>query len=97
MIYRQVADFIGKEGVQPMDAAGKPFDPNHHEAVVQTAVDDQPDQTVLEEFRKGYLLNGRVLRHAMVRIASNPSMPAVATSSPEDSEQAAQTDSAQQS
>jgi molecular chaperone GrpE len=76
MIYRQVADFITKEGVVPMDAKGKTFDPNQHEAVVQTDVDDVPDQTVLDEFRKGYMLNGRVLRHAMVRIANNPAMPA---------------------
>ncbi|MNS46650.1 heat shock protein GrpE [compost metagenome] len=95
LIHRQLKDFLGKEGVTPMDAEGKPFDPNHHEAVVQTDVDDQPDHTVLEEFRKGYLLNGRVLRHAMVRIASNPSMPATAATPSEDSEQAAQTDSAQ--
>jgi molecular chaperone GrpE len=76
MIYRQVADFITKEGVVPMDAKGKTFDPNQHEAVVQSDVDDVPDQTVLDEFRKGYMLNGRVLRHAMVRIANNPAMPA---------------------
>lgn len=97
MIARQLKDFIGKEGVTPMDATGKPFDPNQHEAVVQTDVDDQPDQTVLEEFRKGYLLNGRVLRHAMVRIANNPSMPASPAPASENSDAAAQTDSAQQS
>lgn len=97
MIHRQLKEFLVKEGVQPMDAAGQTFDPNQHEAVVQTDVDDQPDQTVLEEFRKGYLLNGRVLRHAMVRIASNPSMPAPAAQPSESSDTAAQTDSAQQS
>lgn len=97
MIHRQLKEFLAKEGVNPMDAAGQTFDPNQHEAVVQTDVDDQPDQTVLEEFRKGYLLNGRVLRHAMVRIASNPSMPATAAQPSESSDQAAQTDSAQQS
>lgn len=77
LIYRQTSDFLGKEGVAPMDAKGQPFDPNKHEAVVQEAAEDVPDQTVLEEFRKGYLLNGRVLRHAMVKIADNPAIPAV--------------------
>jgi molecular chaperone GrpE len=97
MIHRQLKDFISKEGVVPMDAQGKTFDPNQHEAVVQTDVDDVADQTVLEEFRKGYLLNGRVLRHAMVRIANNPSMPATAAPSAEPTGSAAETDTAQQS
>lgn len=97
MIHRQLKDFLEKEGVVPMDAQGQTFDPNQHEAVVQTDVEDQPDQTVLEEFRKGYFLNGRVLRHSMVRIANNPSMPATAAQPSERSETAAQTDSAQQS
>ncbi|MDB5101833.1 MAG: hypothetical protein JWM80_6254 [Cyanobacteria bacterium RYN_339] len=77
LIYRQLGDFLTKEGVEPMDAKGSPFDPNQHEAVVQLDVDDVPDQTVLEEFRKGYLLNGRVIRHAMVKVANNPSIPAI--------------------
>ncbi|MEB3222441.1 MAG: nucleotide exchange factor GrpE [Candidatus Sericytochromatia bacterium] len=89
MIYKQVLDFLAKEGVAPMNAAGKPFDPNHHEAVVQEESEEHPDQTVLDEFRKGYLLNGRVLRHALVKIASNPSVPflpaAAAEGAPEQS------------
>lgn len=77
LIYRQLTDFLSKEGVTPMDAKGQPFDPNWHEAVIQEMAEDVPDQTVLEEFRKGYLLNGRVLRHAMVKIADNPAIPAI--------------------
>lgn len=77
MIYKQVLDFLSKEGVVPMNASGHPFNPNQHEAVLQEESDDQPDQTVLEEFRKGYTLNGKVLRHALVKIANNPAMPAV--------------------
>lgn len=83
LIYRQLQDFLVKEGVTAMDAKGSPFDPNQHEAVVQMDVDDVPDQTVLEEFRKGYTLNGRVLRHAMVKVANNPSIPAVPPNAPE--------------
>ncbi|MEB3329683.1 MAG: nucleotide exchange factor GrpE [Candidatus Sericytochromatia bacterium] len=75
MIYKQVLDFLGKEGVAPMNAAGQPFDPNQHEAVVQEESEEHPDQTVLDEFRRGYMLNGKVLRHALVKIASNPAMP----------------------
>lgn len=76
MIYKQVLDFLSKEGVVAMNAGGNPFDPNQHEAVLQEESDDQPDQTVLEEFRKGYTLHGKVLRHALVKIANNPAMPA---------------------
>jgi molecular chaperone GrpE len=83
LIYRQLGDFLTKEGVTPMDAKGSPFDPNQHEAVVQMDVDDVPDQTVLEEFRKGYTLNGRVIRHAMVKVANNPSIPAIPPTPPE--------------
>jgi len=83
LIYRQLGDFLAKEGVTPMDAKGSPFDPNQHEAVVQMDVDDVPDQTVLEEFRKGYTLNGRVIRHAMVKVANNPSIPAIPPNPPE--------------
>jgi molecular chaperone GrpE len=97
MIHRQLKDFISKEGVTPMDAQGKSFDPNQHEAVVQTDVEDVQDQTVLEEYRKGYLLNGRVLRHAMVRIANNPSMPAAPAAASEANTSGAETDTAQQS
>ena len=75
MIYKQVVDFLGKEGVVPMNAAGQPFDPTMHEAVVQEETDEHPDQTVLDEFRKGYMLHTRVLRHALVKIANNPSQP----------------------
>jgi molecular chaperone GrpE len=85
MIYKQVLDFLSKEGVSPMNAAGQPFDPNQHEAVVQEESEEHPDQTVLDEFRRGYMLNGRVLRHALVKIASNPAMPYTPTASAEES------------
>lgn len=86
MIYKQVLDFLSKEGVVPMNVSGQPFDPNQHEAVLQEESDDKPDQTVLEEFRRGYTLHGKVLRHALVKIANNPAMPAitVSASAPDD-------------
>ncbi|HEY9722424.1 MAG TPA: nucleotide exchange factor GrpE [Oscillatoriaceae cyanobacterium] len=95
LIHRQLQDFLAKEGVAAMEPKGQPFDPNSHEAVVQVDSSDVPDQTVLEEFRKGYTLNGRVLRHAMVKIASNPGMPSAPAQEPAASD--AQTDSASQS
>lgn len=95
LIHRQLQDFLSKEGVAAMEPKGQPFDPNCHEAVVQVEAGDVPDQTVLEEFRKGYTLNGRVLRHAMVKIASNPGMPSAPAQEQPASD--AQTDSASQS
>lgn len=95
MIYRQLEDFLAKEGVAAIEAKGEGFDPTRHEAVMQRDADDVPDQTVLEVFRKGYELNGRVLRPAMVQVANNPGMPAAPTPAPDNDTSPA--DSAQQS
>lgn len=72
LIYRQMQDFLTKSGVAPMEAVGTPFDPNLHEAIAQLETTTAPDQTVLAEIQKGYYLSGKVLRHAMVQVASNP-------------------------
>jgi len=70
MIYRQLQDLLTKTGVAPIEAAGVPFDPNLHEAVVRVPADEnQPDNTVVEEMQRGYLLNGKVIRHALVKVA----------------------------
>lgn len=73
LIQRQMMDFLAKSGVVPMEAQGTSFDPNLHEAIAQLETSEAPDQTVLAEIQKGYYLNGKVLRHAMVQVASNPS------------------------
>lgn len=78
MIYRQLQDVLSKSGVSPMDAQGKPFDPNFHEAIAQTENPDLPDETVMAEVQKGYLYNGKVLRHAMVQVSRNPAGAAAA-------------------
>lgn len=72
LIYRQMQDFLNRSGVAPMEAVGQPFDPNLHEAIAQFETTEAPDQTVLAEIQKGYYLSGKVLRHAMVQVASNP-------------------------
>ncbi len=71
LIYRQLKDVLEKEGVKTMDAVGKEFDPNLHEAVMQEANAEHPDNTVVEEFQKGYLLIDRVIRPAMVKVAKS--------------------------
>lgn len=82
MIYRQLQDVLTKAGVTPMEAEGKPFDPNFHEAIAQAENLELPDETVLAEVQKGYMYNGKVLRHAMVQVSRNPNgTPAAAPAS----------------
>ncbi|QGG47906.1 nucleotide exchange factor GrpE [Heliorestis convoluta] len=70
MIYRQLLDQLVKEGVEPMVAIGQPFDPNYHEAAMYApSTEEYQDGTVMDEFQKGYLLKGKVIRPAMVKVA----------------------------
>ncbi|MBI3333821.1 MAG: nucleotide exchange factor GrpE [Candidatus Omnitrophica bacterium] len=69
MIAKRLAEFLKSYGVVPMEPKGKPFDPNQHEAVAHEATEAVPESTILEELRKGYWMNGRVLRHAVVKVA----------------------------
>lgn len=71
LIYRQLKDALEKDGIKPMETVGTEFDPNFHEAVMQGPSEDHPDNTVIEEFQKGYILVDRVLRPAMVKVAKN--------------------------
>lgn len=68
MVYRGLLDALKKEGLQPIEAAGKPFDPNYHQAVMQVDDSAYESNTVVEEFQKGYLLKDRVIRHSMVKV-----------------------------
>ena len=59
-------------GVQPVSAAGEPFDPNLHQAMSQVETSEHPPNTVVTEFQKGYKLNERLLRPALVVVAKAP-------------------------
>lgn len=72
MIARRLEGFLRSYGVEPIEAVGKPFDPGRHEAVAHEATDSVPESTVVSELRKGYLMNGRVLRPAVVRVSVKP-------------------------
>ena len=63
---------LHNSGVERMDVHNAPFDPNFHEAVIQEDTDEVPHQTVLEELRAGYTLNGRVIRAAQVKVSRHP-------------------------
>lgn len=80
LIHKQMEQFMSKEGVEQIPAKGAVFDPNLHDAVMLREVDDTPDQIILEVFRAGYTLHGKVLRPSMVQVASNPSMPVASAS-----------------
>jgi molecular chaperone GrpE len=71
LIDRQFHDALAKLGVSEIDAEGKPFDPNVHQAVQMVDTDEAEDNQVLEQLQRGYNLKGRLLRPAMVRVARN--------------------------
>ncbi len=66
IIYDQMLDILKAHGVEQIKALGQKFDPALHEAMMQKTEDDRQDNTVLEEFQKGYKLNGRVIRPSKV-------------------------------
>ena len=69
-IYKQLVDGFKRLGVAPMRPEGQVFDPTLHEAVMRAPSDEHPEDTVIEELQRGYLLGDRVLRHAMVKVAA---------------------------
>ncbi|MFB3815507.1 MAG: nucleotide exchange factor GrpE [Terriglobales bacterium] len=72
LIGRQLHDALGKLGVTEIDAQGQPFDPTVHEAIEVVDTTEVPDHHVLQQLQRGYMLKGRLLRPAMVRVARNP-------------------------
>ena len=71
MVSKQFQDTLAKHGLQPIDAVGKDFDPNFHEALAQEYAEGKKPNEVIKEFQKGYILNGRVIRAAKVVVASD--------------------------
>ena len=69
LINKQLQDTLTRFGLKPIEAKGKTFDPNFHQAVSTQATKDVEENTVIDEMRKGYTLNGRLLRPAMVSVS----------------------------
>lgn len=69
---RMLNQAMSKFGIEPMDPGGEAFDPTYHEAVSTQETDEHEPNTVLSVMQKGYLLNGRVLRPAMVVVSKRP-------------------------
>jgi len=71
LIYKQLQDALAKLGLRPIPAKGEPFDPHLHEAIEMVETADVPDHQIIEELQRGYKLKERLLRPAMVKVASN--------------------------
>ncbi|MEW6494653.1 MAG: nucleotide exchange factor GrpE [Cyanobacteriota bacterium] len=74
-VYKQLVDSLKRLGVSAMRPEGQEFDPNFHEAVMREPSNEYPEGAVIEQLVRGYFLGDRVLRHAMVKVASAPETP----------------------
>lgn len=70
MVYKQLVKALADMGVEPIEAVGKPFDSNLHNAVMHVEDENLGENTVAQEFQKGYLYHGSVVRHSMVQVAN---------------------------
>ena len=73
LIFSQITALLGKYDIMPIEALGKPFDPNLHEAVMPIESEDYPEGVVAVEVSKGYLQGDRVLRHSKVGVSKGKS------------------------
>lgn len=69
LVKKQLLDFLRSQGLERIEAAGKKFDPNYHEAIGHVHSNEHPEETVLDELEAGYIFKGRLLRPARVRIS----------------------------
>jgi len=73
MTLKEMLKVFEKFNVKPIDAVGEPFDPCFHQAVIQQESDSHPENTVIKELQKGYLMHERLIRPAMVVVSSSAS------------------------
>ncbi|MGI6011990.1 MAG: nucleotide exchange factor GrpE [Ruminococcus sp.] len=69
-VYKQLTTALGEAGVTPIEAVGKEFDPNLHNAVMHVEDEEAGENIIVEEFQKGYLYKDFVVRHSMVKVAN---------------------------
>jgi len=72
MILKQIHQLLEKNGVKKIECLGKAFDPTHQEAIAHIETDKDPENTVVEEVQKGYLLEDKLIRPAVVKVAKKP-------------------------
>ena len=71
LVQKEFHKVLEEYGVKKIETVGKEFDPNMHEAVMAVDTEEFPDEQIVEEVRTGYLLNGRLLRPAQVKVAKS--------------------------
>ena len=86
-LYKQLVEVLKQQGVARMEVVGQEFDPTLHEAVLREENREHPEDVVIEELQRGYHLNGRVLRHAMVKVSMGPGPSGDASAADSPSEQ----------
>ena len=69
LVYKQLREVLEKFGVKQFGAAGEPFDPAQHDAMMQVVTDEVPENTVVQVMQDGYLYHEKVLRHAKVGVS----------------------------
>ena len=69
LVYKQFQDTLARFGLKPIEVEGQPFDPNFHQAVSTVPTGKVKENTVVDELRRGYTLNGRLLRPSMVSVS----------------------------
>ena len=72
MLQKQLTEVLQSEGLEEIVAVGKPLDPELHEVVSYVETDQKPENTVVEEIRRGYTLNGKVIRPSLVVVSKIP-------------------------
>jgi molecular chaperone GrpE len=73
---RKLEEALKAHGLEAIEAVGKPFDPNVHEAIGHEESSEHPEDTVVQVLRRGYRLRDRVVRPALVKVARRPALPA---------------------
>ncbi len=71
MVHRSFLSKLKESGLEQIESLGKKFDPNFHEAMAQHQLDGKENEEIIQEYQKGYILNGRLLRAAKVIVVKN--------------------------
>ena len=71
MVYSSLEDILRSGGLEPIESIGKKFDPHYHEAMMKSLSNEVANNTVIEEFQRGYMIKKKVIRYAKVKVSTN--------------------------
>ena len=71
-MHKQLMEILSSQGLQVVAGVGEPFDPNDHEAIMREENDEMDEDTIIEEFRKGYKIGSSLIRASMVKVSTKP-------------------------